>query len=94
MREKGREKIGENEGKSEKGKKNKKELGLVVSQQTLIRNQAKLSSLKKGGNSEKGKKRKRIRPRRVPTDGDSESGQNSAREQWGKIRKRKKTKKN
>ena len=34
---------------------------------------------KNWGKSEKGKKRKRIRPRRVPTDGDSESGQNSAR---------------
>ena len=35
-------------GKNPKKKKNKKELGLVVSQQTTIRNQAELSSLKKG----------------------------------------------
>ena len=45
-----------------------------MSQQTLIRNQAELSSLKKGGKFQKRKKRKGIRPRRVPTDADSESG--------------------
>ena len=50
-----------------------------------------------GRKSGKGKNRKRIRPRRVPTDGDSESGQNSARGKktkklvlgkilgWGKV---------
>ena len=40
-------------GENPKKKKNEKELGLVVSQQTVIRNQAELSSLKKRGNSEK-----------------------------------------
>ena len=44
-------KNGENGGNAKKGK-NEKELGLVVSQQTVIRNQAELSSLQK---------RKRIR---------------------------------
>ena len=60
-----------------KKEKHEKELGLVVSQQTVIRNPAELSLLdrtKKRGNSENEKKRKRIWPRRVPTDRDSESG--------------------
>ena len=38
-----------------------------------------------GKNPKKEKKQKRIRPRRVPTDGDSESGQNSAREKTKKL---------
>ena len=50
-----------------------------MSQQTVIRNPAELSLLefqrgKKGEIPKKKKKRKRIRPRRVPTDRDSESG--------------------
>ena len=85
-------------GKIAKKKKNEKELGLVVSQQTVIRNQAvgrpvgrpdgyyrgniSINFLgkkvgKKGNNRKKSEeeiKPKRIRPRRVPTDADSESG--------------------
>ena len=49
-------------GGNPKKEKNKKELGLVVSQQTVIRNQAELSDGKMGGNLKKEKKRKRIRP--------------------------------
>ena len=47
----------------------------------------------KWGEIRKEKKRKRIRPRRVPTDRDSESGQNSAREKTKKIPKKEKTEK-
>ena len=78
--------------KSEK-EKNGKELGLVVSQQTVIRNQAKTQLPQNEEKSEKGKKQKRIRPRRVPTDGDSESGQNSAPSKTKKIPKKEKNEK-
>ena len=63
MGEKGRENIPKT-GENPKKKKNEKELGLVVSQETVIRNQAELSLLSRGKEreSEKEKKRKRIRP--------------------------------
>ena len=47
-------------GENPKKKKNEKELGLVVSQQTLIRNQAELSSLKKGEIPKKEKHEKEL----------------------------------
>ena len=89
MREKGRENMGKMK-ENPKKEKNEKELGLVVSQQTVIPrppglNQAKTQLPQKLIQFRKRKKRKRIRPRRVPTDGDSESGQNSAPSKTKKL---------
>ena len=73
-----------------------------MSQQTVIRNQAELSLLerkKTKENSENEKQRKRIWPRRVPTDRDSESGRTQCSRQsekkgenLGKSEKEKKKK--